>query len=189
MSLEWKIINQRLRWFQNFNSWSSLSQNKNIPIDFILAHPEYPWDYKEISQHRELTISHILANLEKPWNWYYITIHPNITFKDMISNKELPWLWCYIFMKSDITLFDIEKYSSILLMYVTNSIGLISRNPSIFKIRSDDSDYITLVRQHMAARQIQRHWRQTIANPVYLICRNRIHREFMTMTGAPLAPT
>jgi hypothetical protein len=39
-------------------------------------------------------------------------------------------------------------------------------------------DLCDIIKRHRAAKAIQMHWRHSIANPCYTICRQRLLREF-----------
>jgi hypothetical protein len=176
--MDWQLLSQRLDWFAHNNQpcWNELSKNPGIPIDFILAHPEKPWDFRGVSQRPDLIIDHVLAHVDKPWSWYHLTIHPNITARNMFAHRDLPWSWDYIYTKRDVAFGDILDHPN-LVRWRAWQVAL-SKGPDLFKVRSTDLDYVALVRRHLAARRIQRRWREAIANPSYQLCRGRILREF-----------
>jgi hypothetical protein len=87
-----------------------ISRNPNIPIKYILAHPEIPWDYFYVSGNPNLTLSIILTYHEKPWYWSMISQNPNITLEDILAHPELPWVWNCVSQNPNITLQDILTY-------------------------------------------------------------------------------
>ena len=50
-----------------------------MTLDFIEAHPEYPWDWSGVSWNPNLTMDFIEAHPEYPWNWDVVSRNPKIT--------------------------------------------------------------------------------------------------------------
>ena len=55
----------------------------NVTIEFITAHPEYPWNWNGVSYNPNLTMEFIEAHPEYPWDWNEI-VNNNFT-----KNREL----------------------------------------------------------------------------------------------------
>lgn len=70
-------------WF-----WHALS--RNLPIDCIERHPDWPWDWQGMSFHPNLTAAFVARHANKPWRWDAVTRH---RFPDTEEYPELPWDW------------------------------------------------------------------------------------------------
>lgn len=51
-------------------------------------------------------------------------------------------------------------------------------NRSFIEVLPDDPDVILYIRRQLMIKRIQRQWRDSISNPQYRICRNRLQREY-----------
>jgi hypothetical protein len=56
-------------------NWDGISLNENLTMDYVERHPEHPWDWYEISQNKTLNIDYVEQHSEYPWNWYEISIN------------------------------------------------------------------------------------------------------------------
>ena len=62
-------------------------------FQYILDHPEKPWDWREISRNPNVTWEIVQAYAEEcPWDWFYLTHNPNITWAIVLAtHSEYPW--------------------------------------------------------------------------------------------------
>ena len=104
---------------KNWNK-SELSRNPNIPIEYILNHPEINWNYNNVLMHphcnkeyfdiiikkynvnpknyiynKNLDMNVILENPDVKWDIEYLSQHPKITIKIIEENENIDWnfLW------------------------------------------------------------------------------------------------
>jgi hypothetical protein len=57
--------------------------------------------------------------------------------------------------------------------------GLLNLDPNQFDLTIKKE--IEIAREYFAQKRIVRQWRESIANPAYLVCRNRLHKEFQEL--------
>ena len=201
-------INDIIKYPNYLNCWSSLSCHANITFNDILPYQNLPWqydyfsdrvDYKTAIEHddkpwrweviiknnelEELSImkDKLLILFNSNYNRKSCTfISCNKTIKlDDIKNYKLDWdyddLATYI---KNISFNDIND--NIIKNNLKNKDywKYISKNQNIFKINSTDYDYIEYVNKYLAGKRIWWYWFRCITNPDYLICRNRLIKEF-----------
>ena len=113
-----------LKLFEKYKdkNWNKdeLSKNPNIPIEYILNHPEINWNYNNVLMHphcnqeyfnifvkkynaiptkyiynKNLDINVILQNPDVKWDTAYLSQHPKITIKMIEENDSINWdyLW------------------------------------------------------------------------------------------------
>ena len=90
----------------------------------------------------------IERNKDKPWNWGYISVNPNLTFEFIEQHPEIDWSW------SDDGICD----------------NTFSKSRKKWMERKRLEIIKTL--------QIQRHWRNSISNPIYKLARKKIKEEY-----------
>ena len=147
--------------------YTGLSYNEHIPIEDFLNHPEIDWCWDFLSQHKQLTLEIVLNHMDKPWVWSYIIKHPNITLQDILDHPECPWDYMGLSMNPCITIYDILSHpDKPWIPYC------VCENINIFKFSE------SFLRQHFAAKKIQRYFKQSISNPNYCLCQKRLKREF-----------
>ncbi len=64
--------------------------------DYILTHPEKPWNWFNLSCNPNITIEFIEAHPEKPWNWFGVSYNPNLTFEYIEAHPDYSWNWTNI---------------------------------------------------------------------------------------------
>jgi hypothetical protein len=115
-------------------SSSSVSYNRNIYLEHVIAYSEYNWDFQMLSMNTNLSIEWILHYPQKPWNWSFVSEHKNICMKDIESHMHMPWNWLYVSKNPNISLEFIEKYPDLPWnwAYISKSIqpDEITKNPS-----------------------------------------------------------
>jgi hypothetical protein len=79
-------------------------------IDFVIAHPEKPWDWYWLSRNPNITMEDVILHPEKPWDWYWLSRNPNITMEDVIAHPEKPWRWDGLSSNPNITMEYIIKH-------------------------------------------------------------------------------
>jgi len=95
--------------------WESLSCNKGITIDIVLANINKPWHWELLSLYLPLTTAILRDNINLPWDWYWLSTNKSITIEivrefsniswyfvnlsrnihidDILTNLHLPWNW------------------------------------------------------------------------------------------------
>jgi hypothetical protein len=101
-----------------------------------------------------ITFQNVIDHKDIRWDRQGVSTNPNVTFQNVIENINMNWCW----------------YS-------------IAANPSIFKIRSDDPDYIDFAIKTCASNRIKRRWFRCITNPEYAMCKKRLMSEFKVYTN------
>jgi hypothetical protein len=91
LSLDFVLRHPELPW-----DWESLSHHENIPVDQILAHPELPWVYSErgVSAHPGLRLEHIQNNPALPWDRsvaFRRALSPRATYDQIMAAPDEPW--------------------------------------------------------------------------------------------------
>lgn len=100
--------------------WTRASENPNLTVDFVNAHPEKPWDYKKLSMHPMITREFVLENAnntdankqlsfillssntsididlvlelqDKDWFWKDVAKNPSISPSYLFTHPTLPW--------------------------------------------------------------------------------------------------
>lgn len=55
--------------------WNKLSQNLNIPIDFLINNSNYGINWDFISLRNDLDFKLVKNNLDKQWSYYYLAVN------------------------------------------------------------------------------------------------------------------
>lgn len=77
-------------------SWSDVSFNSNVSIDFIQQHPEFPWDWEQVACNPNLTIEFVRAHPNIPWNWKKISQNFIFTTEWIDAFPHVNWDWYQI---------------------------------------------------------------------------------------------
>ena len=186
-------------------NWSLLSRNKGIKIEEILqSRGELPWDFHSgVSRNPNLIFSqHVLSQPEIAWDTLAITAHRNTTLADIEGNPAFAWCSVGLCHNPNLTMDFIERhwsnfqwhwdivsradnrvtYSDI--MRTRGAIpwkqAIVLARPSLLHVDTctPDPDVLQAARRHVAARRIQRAFRQAMGNPSYTMCRRRLMWEF-----------
>jgi len=62
--------------------WSNISNL--IPIEYVIANPEYPWDWRVIG-YNCVDLQAITVNAHLPWNWYLISCSLYLTIDELLA--------------------------------------------------------------------------------------------------------
>ncbi len=86
----------------NTELWGWLSAHEYTTMDFIEAHPEYPWKWSAVSDNKNLTYEYIIAHPDLSWDWQQLSLRDDLTieFVNLLPNK--PWEWHWICKHSGI---------------------------------------------------------------------------------------
>lgn len=72
-------------------SHKSLSWNKNMTFQFVLANMDWNWDWAGLSCNLKLTIQDILNHPELPWSKSFLSLNNNFTREDILNHPEIGW--------------------------------------------------------------------------------------------------
>lgn len=164
----------------------------------MMRHPDLPWDFNMLLL-MDVTEEHIPfleMFIDRIPDWKWIRIAKCTRWSVFKRAMHLPWLW-YVgdmaideFMDEDI---EIVKYLAILCNWIKLTIHvpvhIINANPELpwnyEFLPWNKSTWNTTVepvevaiRRWTAANTIKRHWRRSISDPSFLMCRRRLLREF-----------
>ncbi len=67
-----------------------LSKNPNLPFQYVLDHPEKPWEWDEL-ENPNIPLQYVLKHSEIPWDWYGLSRYAS--FQDFLDHPDLPWDW------------------------------------------------------------------------------------------------
>lgn len=107
--------------------WKLLSANPNIPIEYIINHPNLPWSWVNVCENPNLTMSVLkefllprLKGAETNWSSYWVRLSRNLGIKiqEIIesastnpslfdrdkSKQRFEWEWGHVVQRSDVTL-------------------------------------------------------------------------------------
>jgi hypothetical protein len=112
----------------------------------------------------------VQANPDKPWDWRGLSRNTNISWDIVKAHPDKPWDWERLSINPDIT-FDFV-HANPEKPWKWRSIST-HRNMLLSSM-----DICDIIKRHRAAKAIQRHWRHSITNPCYMVCKRRLLREF-----------
>ena len=52
-----------------------LSSNPAITPEFVLSHPEKPWNWGMLSLNPSVTLEFVISHPEKPWDWTSLSVN------------------------------------------------------------------------------------------------------------------
>jgi len=71
--------------------WAGLSRNPEVPLWFILAHPDLPWNWAIVSEHR-VTLETVLIYSHLPWVIKALSRNPTLTWRQIQEhNSRIKW--------------------------------------------------------------------------------------------------
>jgi hypothetical protein len=71
--------------------WCFVSLSFIIPVDDILAHREFPWNFKDVSLNKTLTLQHVLKNKDEKWDWQAICLYAKMSIREILDNRYEPY--------------------------------------------------------------------------------------------------
>lgn len=86
-------------------AWSmyGFSQNRNVTIETVLAHPKIKWDANGLTLNPNMTYDIIKAHPEISWNMQILCLNRNITPEIVMANPREAWCLDYLFDNSNFT--------------------------------------------------------------------------------------
>ena len=74
-----------------FSSWSGISSQNFVTIDFVVEFPDKDWDWYRLSRNHRIDVSDILKHKELPWRWDGVSRNPSLKIWHVTENPEIPW--------------------------------------------------------------------------------------------------
>jgi hypothetical protein len=178
-------------------NYVGLSSNcQNISKEFVLNNPDKPWNY-DLLAYKNIIIMDKISNLTTvihntklplefikenidlfttDQQWRCLSKNENLNFDFILDNLDKSLDWSAI-SSSDYITYEI----------VNNNRNLpwnwrcLTVNKNMLDIKSE---FKLKAREHIAAYKIQQYWLRDYYNPEYLICQQRLSREFKSLTKA-----
>jgi hypothetical protein len=99
------ISTETVKW-----SWNGLTRNKNINIYDKIKNLDLPWIFKRLTESIEHLDNYdfLLEHPDKPWDWEVLSY--NVPFSFILEHPELPWVKTWVSTNETITFDDIIKY-------------------------------------------------------------------------------
>jgi len=181
-------------------NWRVLSRHPNITIEIIRDNPTMPWNWNDVIMNPNITIEIIRDNPDIPWDLYNLCQSQKCTFEDIDKNKLTKYYWDMLSYNPIIT-WDIIKnnpgmrwnyehfsynpnltYDNILDNPTINwKFDVVQNSAIMSEIFDVDELTVKLIKRWRAAKIIQKHWFKCITDPEYIICKNRLHKEFLSL--------
>src|SRR5271170_6730019 len=96
-----KFMNARYLFKYNISDWNwvYISSCKNITWDFVISHPELPWDWDHIVYNPSVSWD-IIKNNQQLFtaSGVNISTNPNITIDILLEDTKINWDWIYLTM-------------------------------------------------------------------------------------------
>lgn len=180
-------------------NWSIITLKSSLKE--MMNNPELPWDFGCVSIHSAITENELpffimYKDRIPSWKWNHFAKH--LTWSTLKKSLNLPWI--FDISNIHVSMDEFEPTDIWLLRIygdLCNWIDL-TINVHIDIINEHDDlpwrkDYVKWnistwktstypieksIREWTAAKTIQRYWRQSICNPIYKLCKQRLHKEF-----------
>jgi hypothetical protein len=175
-------------------NYTNLSQNKNISKEFVLNNPDKAWNYNILAYNNIIIMDKItdwntvIHNTKLPLefmkenidlftteqHWQQLSMNKNMNFDFVLEYKDKPLNWFQISYSNCITYEIVNNNRH--LPWNWNSL---STNQNMLDI---EVEFKLKAREHIAAYKILQYWLRAYYNPEYLICQQRLLREFENLT-------
>ena len=90
-------------------NWFGLSQNPNITWDIVQRNPDKKWNWDGLSGNPNITWDIVQKNADKPWSWKGLLRNPNITWDIVQKNPNKKWNWFELSYNPNITWDIVQK--------------------------------------------------------------------------------
>ena len=161
--------NITLQDFLNYpnEKWDFTSLSRVLPIEYMIQHPEYEWDWSIVMYYnRTITHANLTKEIYEHMKEYHIKFH-RITFY---------WYGYYaIFVNRNVPWYDKKCIFEDLMVSNEYEAGYLA-NLSFFLEPTFQE-----IREYFAGKKIIRHIVEYISNPKYEQCRKRLKREHEKM--------
>ena len=138
-----------------------------IPWNIIMKCENFHWNWGLLSARLDLSLECLLKYHKKDWNWKVISKNKVITWDFICKNAHLPWDYDFLSNNKNITIEQIKQTP-----FNNWNFSVFQANPNFLSSNED------LIKKNHAICIIQRAYKQCYYNPDYLICRNRLIREY-----------
>lgn len=156
----WKLSSMALPVKPTWNYAALFTQSGNI--DLLIRLPEVPWDFKKKNLYKTLSWDTIRRCMEETggrlrFPWDAMSRRTDIPW-GLVMHTMNDWPWCW--------------------RSLTGHPGLTLRFYSAHPEFAWSHGWARQRFREAATRRIQCHWRRCVANPAFLVCRQRLMREF-----------
>lgn len=182
-NITWETMcaNPTLPW-----STRNFCYNKNFSMQIVRDNPFYDWSFYAISNFQNVSVYDVRETLHK-YDWDFKGLSKKYTEDVIRKNLDLPWDLGGIISNPFLSKEFVKKYRKH--FKVSNYDDLVEyasflRNGcKYFDINKIPS--YSLVNEEIlckyAASKIAKQFKESISNPKYLMCKQRLEREFATM--------
>ena len=94
-----------LRW-----CWLGVNCNKSLSIDIINQYPNLDWYWEDISRNPGISMRDIINHPKYPWKWNNVSENPGLTMQIISHFPKKKWCWSSISANPGITIQDIKKH-------------------------------------------------------------------------------
>jgi len=136
-------------------------------MDFVLQHPEHPWNWCMISRNSSLTMKYVEQHPEHPWHWNGISWNSTLTMEFVEQHLEHPWNWSGISCNSTLTMEYVEQHPE----HPWNWNGISCNDFKKAKKTFLEKKY----KEHLSAFKIQQWFHHIKLNPNYNYCRKQVN--------------
>jgi hypothetical protein len=171
---------QKLDGFdQDFDFWWYVSFNKHITIEIIKKYADtykYNLDWGYVS--RIIPLNDMLANPDLPWDYTSLSYNPTLQLEFVLKNRDVVWDWPKV---SQHATFDFERFNT---EYITKwhwDWKMLCMNKSFLHVSQNELEQKAM--KVIASNKIKRQFKESISNPTYLLCQQRLLREFASVIG------
>jgi len=146
-----QIIQQSdlLKYYIAFSHYKETAAFECVTMEFVLANPQFNWDYDILIKNHNITWEMICANPQLPWKRELFARNPNLSYDILVNNipifavillekfirdnMDLPWVWLQILIEMQIYSGNVDRSTPLSCIYNDDEISLeyIENNPQI----------------------------------------------------------
>jgi hypothetical protein len=164
---------------QEVNFWWYISCNKHVTIDIIKRHPHLQQHLNWSLISKNMPFKDIMANPNLPWDYASISHNPTLELDFVLKHPDMVWVWPKM---SRYVQFDYQQQFDQEYVSLSNlpwDWEMLCMNKAFLHVSQHELEQ--KARQLIATNKIKRQFKQSISNPIYLMCQQRLNREFVSM--------
>lgn len=74
--------------------WSYASRNPSMSFQYIMDHPQYPWDWEvNVFRNPNIKMRDVFAHPEIAWDWDWLSSNPDLKLQTVLDNLDKDWNW------------------------------------------------------------------------------------------------
>ena len=164
---DWDVLTHAL-----LRDFYLLDTVKEHAFRILKEHIDKPWNFQILSSNVEaLTWAFVEAHADKAWNWKRLSEEHDVLWPFVERHLDKEWDWFRLSRSETLTWAFVEKHPELPWDW-----GNLLSNKRLWAWRADEKE--AYARRFLAARRIQRRWRECVRNPNCVVCRRRLAREF-----------